>query len=104
MSWGVCERALQPHRLGKTSRGKAKVKTGIGKSDLPGLQGGPGKRDFVLTDRVRAPRLYPDQDRLSGAGLKTTSRLLRSKAVGSERWGKSARKTCAGAHPRDERK
>jgi hypothetical protein len=34
--------------LGKASRGKAKAKTGIGKSDLPGLQGGPRKRDFVL--------------------------------------------------------
>ena len=28
--------------------GKAKVKTGIGKSDFPGLQGGPRKRDLVL--------------------------------------------------------
>lgn len=33
--------------FGKASRGKAKVKTGIGKSDLPGLQGGPRKRDLV---------------------------------------------------------
>jgi len=46
--------------IGKTSRGNAKVKTGIGKSDLPGLQGGPRKRDFVLQDKGRAPRLYPD--------------------------------------------
>ena len=28
--------------------GKARTKTGIGKSDLPGLQGGPRKRDFVF--------------------------------------------------------
>jgi len=34
----------------------------------------------------------------------TTSKLLRSKAVGGERWRKSARKTCAGVHSRDERK
>jgi hypothetical protein len=34
--------------LGKSSRGKAKVKTGLGKSDRPGLQGGPRKRDFVF--------------------------------------------------------
>ena len=41
-------------RLGKASQGKAKVKTGIGKSDLPGLQGGPRKRDFVsMTQRAR---------------------------------------------------
>lgn len=38
--------------LGKASRGKAKVKTGIGKSDLPGLQG-PGKRD-LFRPSVRA--------------------------------------------------
>ena len=43
--------------------GKAKAKTGIGKSDLPGLQGGPRKRDFVLYGTVRASRLYPDHVR-----------------------------------------
>jgi len=48
--------------LGKAARGKAKAKTGIGKSDFPGLQGGPRKRDFVLYDKVRAPRLYPDPE------------------------------------------
>jgi len=46
--------------IGKASRGKAKVKTGIGKSDFPGLQGGPRKRDHVSLDEVRALRLYPD--------------------------------------------
>jgi len=60
VGWGVCERALKLHPSRKDLTGKAKVKTGIGKSDLPGLQGGPRKRDFVLHDRVRAPRLYPD--------------------------------------------
>ena len=48
--------------LGKAARGKAKAKTGIGKSDLPGLQGGPRKRDSVSYDPVRAPRLYPDPE------------------------------------------
>ena len=33
--------------LGKASQRKAKAKTGIGKSDLPELQGGPRKRDLV---------------------------------------------------------
>ena len=33
-----------------------------------------------------------------------TSKLLRSEAVGSMLWRKSARKTCAGAQPRNERK
>ena len=42
-------------RLGKISRGKAKVKTGIGQSDLPGLEGGPRKCDFVV--RTRCARL-----------------------------------------------
>jgi hypothetical protein len=60
MGWGACERALKPRLSRKDLAGKAKVKTGIGKSDLPGLQGGPRKRDFVLYDKVRAPRLYPD--------------------------------------------
>ena len=60
MGWGVCERALKLRLSRKDLTGKAKVKTGIGKSDLPGLQGGPRKRDSVLYDKVRAPRLYPD--------------------------------------------
>src|SRR5262252_20200 len=60
MGWGACERALKLRLLRKDLTGKAKVKTGIGKSDLPGLQGGPRKRDSVLYDKVRAPRLYPD--------------------------------------------
>jgi hypothetical protein len=60
MGWGGCERALKRHLSRKGLTGKAKAKTGIGKSDLPGLQGGPGKRDFVHCDEGRAPRLYPD--------------------------------------------
>src|SRR6516225_318762 len=60
MGWGGCERALKLRLSRKDLTGKAKAKTGIGKSDLPGLQGGPRKRDFVLHDKVRAPRLYPD--------------------------------------------
>jgi hypothetical protein len=60
MGWGACERALKLHLSRKGLSVKAKAKTGIGKSDLPGLQGGPRKRDFVFYDQVRAPRLYPD--------------------------------------------
>ena len=51
---------LSLHLSRKGLAGKAKAKTGIGKSDLPGLQGGPRKRDFVFLDQVRAPRFYPD--------------------------------------------
>ena len=69
MGWGVCERALKLHPSQKDLTGKAKVKTGIGKSDLPGLQGGPRKRDFVLHDRVRAPRLYPDSVQITQLAL-----------------------------------
>jgi len=46
--WGVCERALELPLSWKDLSGTAKAKTGIGKSDLPGLQGGPRKRDCVF--------------------------------------------------------
>src|SRR5215471_6031313 len=36
------------HLSRKDLTGKAKAKTGIGKTDLPGLQGGPRKRDLVF--------------------------------------------------------
>ena len=49
--WGVRVRVLKPHTSGKGLSGKAKAKTGIGKSDLPGLQGGPRKCDFVFLTR-----------------------------------------------------
>jgi hypothetical protein len=39
MGWGVCERALKLHLSRKALSAKAKAKTGIGKSDLPGLEG-----------------------------------------------------------------
>src|SRR5271169_1204002 len=55
--WGACERALKLHLSRKGLSGKAKAKTGIGKSDLPGLQGGPRKRDFVLGQSARASAL-----------------------------------------------
>ena len=39
----ACQRLSLPLG-GKTFRGNAKVRTGLGKSDRPGSQGGPGKR------------------------------------------------------------
>jgi len=57
VGWGVCERALKLHLSRKDLTGKAKAKTGIGKSDLPGLQGGPRKRDVIFQDKVRASAL-----------------------------------------------
>jgi hypothetical protein len=41
MGWGVCERALKLQASRKGLSGKAKAKTGIGKTDLPGAC--PGK-------------------------------------------------------------
>ena len=43
---GVWERALKLDLSRKDLTEKAKAKTGIGKSDFPGLQGGPRKRDL----------------------------------------------------------
>ena len=44
-----CMRASASASLSRKGlSGKARTKTGIGKSDLPGLQGGPRKRDFVF--------------------------------------------------------
>jgi len=57
MGWVYASERLSLSCLGKASRGKAKAKTGIGKSDLPGLQGGPRKRDFVLGQSARASAL-----------------------------------------------
>ena len=34
--WGVCAPALKPHRRREGKRGRAKVRTGLGKSDRPG--------------------------------------------------------------------
>jgi hypothetical protein len=34
---------LSPNEFGKTYGGKAKVRTGLGKTDRPGSQGGSGK-------------------------------------------------------------
>jgi hypothetical protein len=49
MGWGVCERALELSLSWKDLSGIARAKTGIGKSDLPGLQGDPRKRDCVFS-------------------------------------------------------
>ena len=42
-------------RFGKASRGKAKAKTGIGKSDFPGLQGARG--NVTLSYMTKCARL-----------------------------------------------
>jgi hypothetical protein len=55
MGWGVCERALKLHPSWKGLSGIAKVKTGIGKSDLPGLQGGRG--NVTLSFMTKCARL-----------------------------------------------
>ena len=70
--WGVCERALELPPSWKDLSGIAKAKTGIGKSDLPGLQGARVNVTVSFHDPVRAPRLYPD----SGKWLATPTGFL----------------------------
>jgi len=45
MGWGACGSALKPRSFQEDDRGGCtKVRTGIGKTDLPGSQGGLRKR------------------------------------------------------------
>jgi hypothetical protein len=72
---GVCESALEPHGWREGSQGKAGVRTGLGKTDRPGSQGGLGRRDHGGAGNpprnrksetgnppptVRALQIYPD--------------------------------------------
>src|SRR5690349_19148178 len=91
--WGVCERPLKLHLSRKGLSGKAKAKTGIGKSDLPGLQGGPRKRDFVFSRQsARASalsRLRSESSRQAGSECCHSPgdwwvRSVHSKEVGRE--------------------
>jgi hypothetical protein len=59
MGWGACERALKlplSERPLRESQGQNRNR----EIRPSGIAGGPGKRDFVFHDDVRAPRLYPD--------------------------------------------
>ena len=49
---------FKPRVIGEGSWDKPGVRTGLGKSDRPGSQGGCRKRD--LFKEVRAPAFYPD--------------------------------------------
>jgi hypothetical protein len=75
---GCMRRALKLHRSRKGLSGKAKAKTGIGKSDLPGLQGGPRKRDFVFMTKcarlgsIPTPRTGSFHSVAIGAAVETT--------------------------------
>jgi len=55
MGWGAWERALKLRPSRKGLSGKAKAKTGIGKSDLPGLQGARG--NVTLSFMTKCARL-----------------------------------------------
>ena len=60
--------------FGKATGGKAKVRTGLGKSDCPGSQGGLWKRV-----KKRAPYFYPDgaaDKAVSFAGCESPYRQL----------------------------
>ena len=57
-----CMRASASASLSRKGlSGKARTKTGIGKSDLPGLQGGPRKRDFVFMTKCARLGSIPTQ-------------------------------------------
>jgi hypothetical protein len=47
---GNMSQHLSLHESGKASEGKAKVRTGLGKSDRPGSQGGLWKRELWESD------------------------------------------------------
>ena len=68
MGWSAWERALKLQRTRKDLTEKAKVKTGIGKSDLPGLQGGArGNVTWSLMTKCARPGSIPTPDPLSQA-------------------------------------
>lgn len=83
MGLGVCVRALELHLFRKDLAGKTKAKTGIGKSDFPGLQGGPRKRDFVFTTNCARLGSIPTPVRVEQTGRKRvlpfTGRLVGAK-------------------------
>ena len=83
VGWGVGERALKLHRSRKDLTGKAKAKTGIGKSDLPGLQGGPRKRDLAFGTKCARLGSIPTPVTVEQAGRKRvlpfTGRLVGAK-------------------------
>jgi hypothetical protein len=57
-----CMRASASASLSRKGRsGKARTKTGIRKSDLPGLQGGPRKRDVVFMTKCARLGSIPTQ-------------------------------------------
>src|SRR6516164_6295966 len=57
-----CMRASASASLSRKGvSGKARTQTGIGKSDLPGLQGGPRKRDFVFMTKCARLGSIPTQ-------------------------------------------
>jgi hypothetical protein len=82
--WGVCERTLKLHLSWEGLSGKAKAKTGIGKSDLPELQGGPRKRGLVSMSGYSRLGSIPTRRKrrssiarmLFGSGLTQTRSLI----------------------------
>ena len=50
---------FKPRVIWEGAKDTLKVRTGLGKSDRPGSQGGSGKRGLLR--KVRAPSFYPDR-------------------------------------------
>ena len=87
--WGgvYASECLSFHLSRKGLAGKAKAKTGIGKSDLPGLQGGPRKRDLVFM--MKCARLgsipTPGTASLHPVAIETTAEATRLLELSMER-------------------
>src|SRR5215472_1496814 len=103
MGWGACERALKLRLLRKDLTGKAKVKTGIGKSDLPGLQGGRG--NVTLSCRTKCARLgsipTPGTGSLHPVAIGTTAEATKLSELSMERVARRLRERAG--HSESER-
>ena len=86
MRWGACGSALQPHSFWEGDRrGCTKVRTGIGKSDLPGSQGGLWKRGDDGS-RTEAQRETAGRATVPYAHARATFLSRRSGQQGRESW------------------
>ena len=61
---------FKPRVIWEGAKDTLKVRTGLGKSDRPGSQGGSGKRGLLR--KVRAPSFYPDRRELDRRGWLAT--------------------------------
>jgi len=82
MSWGVCERALKPHRLGKASRGKPRSKPESGNPTFRDCRGARGNVTLSLPTECAHPGSIPTRIGFQEQVLNH----LQAAAVKSRRW------------------